>query len=131
MEKASVHGKDHRECSPCGMVRILQVEVGERLAEWKISMSKVQNVAGGCLLTNNNLSCASFKGKQEASLAGAYELCMIYVCNSKKFEKAGQGSPTDRRASGTELAGSPWVGRHWGNDESMNQGKLGFKNLRQ
>lgn len=61
--------------------------MGKRLAEWEISMSKVQNVADSCLLTNN-LHCASFKEKQEAGLAGAYELCMIYVCNSKKFEKA-------------------------------------------
>lgn len=46
-------------------------------------------------------------------------------------EKAGLGSPTDRRDSRTELAGSPWVGRHWGNDESMNEEKLDFKKLGQ
>lgn len=38
---------------------------------------------------------------------------------------------TDRYEGWTQLTSSPWVGRHWENDESMNQGRLDFKKLGQ
>lgn len=35
-------------------------------------------------LLTNNLYCATYKGKQKASLTRACDLCMIYIWNSKK-----------------------------------------------
>lgn len=58
-------GKNDRECSPCvdpveWAEHLPQVEMGERLAKWRISMSEVET-GRQLSLTNNVGNC--FQGK--------------------------------------------------------------------
>ena len=82
IKKTSFHQKDHRECGPCvgacGMGRILPSRSGRKACRMEDQHEQGIDSADGCLLTSK-LYCASFQGKQEASLARAYDLCMICV----------------------------------------------------